>query len=120
MLAAKITGVEDSIFISSTKLHLTIVVSALLDDSERSEAIKALEDCKAEVVDPLISETGPLNIQVAGIDSMNSELKKVHVLYANAKIVHDSDKEILQTLANGINDFFYNRGKHEYRNGVCA
>lgn len=105
-------GVEESIFQSSAKLHLTVTVAALLDDSEQAEAVKALSDCKAEVIDPFLALTGPLEIVVAGIDCMKTNTKHAHVLYASAKAVRDSDEEVLQKVADSINEFFYNRGTY--------
>lgn len=108
-------GVEKSIFQSPAKLHLTVTVAALLDESEQAQAVKALSDYKTEIMDPLLTLTGPLEIVVAGIDCMNTNTKHTHVLYANAKVVQDSDEEVLQRLADSINEFFYNRGTYLQR-----
>lgn len=58
-----------------------------------------------------MAETGPLKIKVSGIDCMNENFERVNVLYANAKVEHESDDDILQKLVNGISDHFYERGK---------
>ncbi|XP_031343533.1 activating signal cointegrator 1 complex subunit 1-like isoform X2 [Photinus pyralis] len=108
--AGPIEGVEDSVFQSPLKLHLTICVFVLLSPSEKEEAVKALNDCKTEVLDTFLSSETPLKVHVAGIDCMNDNHSKVNVLYANAKIVQDNNEEVLQKLANAISDYFYNRG----------
>lgn len=82
-----------------------------MDDNEKAEAVKVLNDCKIQVIDPILSKTGPFTIRVAGIDCMNENLQRVNVLYANAKTVHESDGTILQRIANGISEYFYERGK---------
>ncbi|XP_063922833.1 activating signal cointegrator 1 complex subunit 1-like [Zophobas morio] len=106
----KIDGMEESIFQSPFKLHLTVVVFALLDDHEKSEAIKALQDYKNMILDPLIAKSGPVKIRVSGIDCMNNNYKKVDVLYANAKLVDESEDLSLQKLVNELSDHFYDRG----------
>ncbi|RZC38393.1 jmjC domain-containing protein 4, partial [Asbolus verrucosus] len=106
----KIEGMEESIFQSPQKLHLTIVVFALLDDHEKSEATKALQDYKNTILDPLIKKTGPLKIKIFGIDCMSENLKKVDVLYAKASIVDENEESNLQKIVNGLSDHFYERG----------
>ncbi|KAK4879745.1 hypothetical protein RN001_007891 [Aquatica leii] len=105
-----IDGVEESIFQSSLKLHLTIAVFALMNDSEKEEAVAALSACKTEVIEPLLATSGPWKIQVSGIDCMTENYFKANVLYANAKIVNDTDEDLLQKIANAILEYFYERG----------
>jgi hypothetical protein len=45
-LGDEIEGMHESIFQSPLKLHLTVVVFALMDDHEKLEATKALQDYK--------------------------------------------------------------------------
>ncbi|XP_044268006.1 activating signal cointegrator 1 complex subunit 1-like [Tribolium madens] len=106
----KIEGMHESIFISPLKLHLTVVVFTLLDDHEKLEAIKALQDYKTMIFDPLIKKTGPITIKISGIDCMTTNLKKVDVLYANATIVGENEEFNLQKLVNDLSDHFYERG----------
>lgn len=44
-------GVEDSIFLSTEKLHLTISTFVLLDDFEIENAVKMLQDCKTDIIE---------------------------------------------------------------------
>lgn len=44
-------GVEDSIFLSTEKLHLTITTFVLLDDFEIENAVKMLQDCKTDIIE---------------------------------------------------------------------
>nr|XP_023020546.1 activating signal cointegrator 1 complex subunit 1-like [Leptinotarsa decemlineata] len=103
-------GIEDSIFQSHLKLHLTINVMVLLDSREKNEAIKALEDCNTTIMKPLLDVTGPLKIQVSGIECMNNNYEKVDVLYAKAKFLNETEDITLQRVSNAISDFFYERG----------
>lgn len=59
---------------------------------------------------PLIKKTGPIKIKVSGIDCMNTNLKKVDVLYANATMIGENEDFNLQKLANDLSDHFYERG----------
>lgn len=44
-------GVDESIFIRSSKLHLTLVVMSLLDDEERTFASDLLQDAKQSIIE---------------------------------------------------------------------
>ncbi|KAF5285750.1 hypothetical protein FQR65_LT02278 [Abscondita terminalis] len=105
-----IHGLDESIFQSSLKLHLTIVVFALMDSFEKDEAIAALSACKTEVIEPLASSHGPYKIKVSGINCMNDNVAKANILYANAKIEHEGDDDLLQKIANAISEYFYEKG----------
>ncbi|XP_018330780.1 activating signal cointegrator 1 complex subunit 1-like isoform X2 [Agrilus planipennis] len=102
-----IEGIHESIFQDVKKLHLTVVVFALMDEHEKLEAVKALDDYKDQVLDPMVAEMGPLKIKLAGIDCMNNNLEKVNILYANAQVVDANEKKCLQKIANGISDHFH-------------
>ncbi|KAJ8975835.1 hypothetical protein NQ317_001232 [Molorchus minor] len=103
-----IQGMEESIFQKALKLHLTVVVFTLLDGREKKVAVDALEEYRTNV--PLLARTGPLKIQVAGINCMNDNHKKVDVLYANAKILDKAEEADLQKIVNDLSAYFYDRG----------
>ncbi|KAJ8958921.1 hypothetical protein NQ318_019690 [Aromia moschata] len=105
-----IKGMEESIFQKGLRLHLTVTVFSLLDEREKSEAINALEEYRNNVLCPLLEKSGPLKIHVAGLDCMNSNYKKVDVLYANAKIINETEDLNLQKIANELSDHFYEKG----------
>ncbi|KAJ8916247.1 hypothetical protein NQ315_016387 [Exocentrus adspersus] len=106
----KITGMHESIFQSPLKLHLTVIVFALSDDREKAEAIAALEEYRNTVLSPLLEKTGPLKLRVEGIDYMQSNYKKTDVLYANVKIINETEEVNFQKIVNDIADYFYERG----------
>lgn len=105
-----IEGMDETIFQSPLKLHLTIGVFALMNTLEKEEAVNALNACKTEVIDRFITKENQLKIQVSGISCMNDNHSKVNILYANAKIVEADDEDVLQKLANAVTGYFYNRG----------
>ncbi|GJQ70415.1 hypothetical protein Trydic_g22843 [Trypoxylus dichotomus] len=98
---------HETIFQKPERLHLTVGVFSLLNDVERSEAIKALNECKDNVINPIVSKSGPLRITVSGLGCMNNNHNKVNVLYANAKICTGQD--LLQSMVNSISKHFYEK-----------
>lgn len=50
MQIENIKGMHESIFQKAERLHLTISVFSLLDDSEITEAIKELNECKEKII----------------------------------------------------------------------
>lgn len=47
-------GIDESIFQSPEKLHLTIATFVLLDDFEVENATKILNDCKTDIIELVI------------------------------------------------------------------
>lgn len=105
----EIEGFDESIFICPLKLHVTIDVYALLDETEKIEAISALKEYKKHL-DDIVTRTGPLKLDIRTLDCMNANLKKVDVVYANVKIVNETEEHSLQNIVNDISRHFYHRG----------
>ncbi|CAH0557145.1 unnamed protein product [Brassicogethes aeneus] len=103
-----IENMEECIFISPLKLHLTLTVFCLFEE-ELHEATKALQEYKEKFVS-LFKKYGSLKIKVEGINIMNNNPKKVDVLYANAKITHDDEEVDLQKIVDDVSEYFYERG----------
>ncbi|XP_046676713.1 activating signal cointegrator 1 complex subunit 1 isoform X2 [Homalodisca vitripennis] len=97
-------GVDESIFQNPEKLHLTLCTMVLNDNFERSEAVRVMESCKRDVIDPLL-QGNSITILLSGIEYMNDDPNEVDVLYAR---VHAN--EILQRLVDDIVDYFFNAG----------
>ncbi|XP_014285072.1 activating signal cointegrator 1 complex subunit 1 isoform X1 [Halyomorpha halys] len=100
-------GINESIFQNPERLHLTIGLLVLSDKVERSEAGKALEECKEVVIKPLLSGK-KLRLVMCGIDIMNDEFSDVDILYG--KVSCKNDDIDLQDFADSINSFFYKKG----------
>ncbi|CAH1970978.1 unnamed protein product [Acanthoscelides obtectus] len=58
---------------------------------------------------PLIEKHGPITIHVSGVECMTDDHKKANVIYANAKIVEESEEWNLQKIVNDLSDFFYEK-----------
>uniref|UniRef100_A0A1B6FIS2 K Homology domain-containing protein n=1 Tax=Cuerna arida TaxID=1464854 RepID=A0A1B6FIS2_9HEMI len=97
-------GVDESIFQNPEKLHLTLCTMVLNDNFERSEAVKVMESCKRDVIDPML-QGNSITILLSGIEYMNDDPTEVDVLYAK---VHADD--ILQRLVDSIVDYLSNAG----------
>lgn len=108
-MSNEIDGLHESIFMCPLKLHVTIDVYALLDEKEKSEAISALKEYKKHL-DDIVSRTGPLKLDIRTLDCMNANLKKVDVVYANVKVVNETEEHSLQKIVNDISKHFYHRG----------
>ncbi|XP_054169117.1 activating signal cointegrator 1 complex subunit 1-like [Oppia nitens] len=109
-------GIEDELFQSRSKLHLTVVPLLLSDQNDREKATQILDNCLRNVIKPLTGGQ-PIGVQLKGIDYMNDDPTQVNVLYA--KVVDMSDNKCLQTIADHIFDSFAESGlisgaKHEF------
>lgn len=99
-------GVDELLFQSPQKLHLTLVMLTLLDEEERNQAVKTLMDCKRHIIDPFIKKHGTITITVKGLEYMNDDPKNVKILYAVVK----TENDLLQTLVDNIADYFAKTG----------
>lgn len=99
-----------SLFQKPEKLHLTIIMLVLPNVLDVENALKCLEDCKQIIVEKFL-KCGPLQVTMAGLDSMNSNPKACRVLYAN--IISDK----MQEIADEVAMFFESRGIIEREKG---
>ncbi|XP_053614671.1 activating signal cointegrator 1 complex subunit 1 isoform X2 [Plodia interpunctella] len=99
-------GVEDSLFIKGSKLHVTVGVMCLMDNEERLHASKLFTEAKEKIVMPLVRDYLPLKIRLKGLSYMNDDPKEICVLYCN---VHEEDAPpgLLQSLTDSLVDYFY-------------
>ncbi|XP_066153593.1 activating signal cointegrator 1 complex subunit 1-like [Euwallacea fornicatus] len=104
-----IEGLHESIFMNPLKLHVTIDVFALLNEFEKEQAVMALQEYKDHLSE-LVTMMGPLRLDISTLDCMNSNVKKVDVLYANVKLLNESQEYNLQRIVNEISAHFYHKG----------
>lgn len=101
-------NIDESLFQTPSKLHLTIGMLKLLDDDEKKQAIDALMTCKENIIDPILKEAGPINIKLQGVACMNDDPTMVRILY-----VQVTDNEKLQELVDKIANYFVDIGMKE-------
>ena len=92
-----VRGLDASIFQTETLLHLTVGTMALLDERERAMARDMLEECKENIILPLLG-ADRLSFNICGLEIMNDDPSDVDVLYG--KIVDKSGK--LQNIVDAI------------------
>ncbi|XP_048269152.1 activating signal cointegrator 1 complex subunit 1 isoform X1 [Bombus terrestris] len=102
----KSRGVDETIFQTPSKLHLTIGLMTLLDETERNKAIEALNYCNEHIVRPAIEKYGQIPIHLQGIDIMQDDPSEAKVIYA--KIVNKT--EVLQKIVDEIVDYYVKIG----------
>ncbi|XP_011632959.1 activating signal cointegrator 1 complex subunit 1 isoform X1 [Pogonomyrmex barbatus] len=102
------SNIDESIFQLPAKLHLTIGMLKLFDDNDKGNAIDALMNCKTNIIDPIIEETGPINIQLQGVSCMNDDPSDVKILYAQIVL-----NEKLQALVDNVAGYFIDIGLME-------
>lgn len=99
-------GVDETIFQTPSKLHLTIGVMKLLDDAERNQAVEALSYCNEHIVKPTIEKYGQIPILLQGTEIMNDDPAEAKVLYA--KVVGETG--VLQKMVEEIVDYYIKIG----------
>ncbi|KAG5309442.1 ASCC1 protein, partial [Acromyrmex insinuator] len=101
-------NIDESLFQNPSKLHLTIGMLKLFDDNEKKYAIDALTNCKENIIDPVLEETGSINIQLQGVACMNDDPTNVKVLFAQI-----ASNEKLQELVDKVAEYFIDIGLME-------
>lgn len=106
-------SIDDKLFASKQKLHLTIGMLVLLDAKEVSIAQRVLDSCK-DLITSILGDA-PLVVRVQGLEIMNDDSSEVDVLYAkvwspNKEGSSRSDKCKLQQLADGVAKRFLDSG----------
>ncbi|XP_017066603.1 activating signal cointegrator 1 complex subunit 1 [Drosophila eugracilis] len=100
IMDAKLPGIDEELFISERKIHLTLGVYVLLDDEERQRAINELEVCRSLLADLKT----PLEMKVKGLEIMNDDPSSTRILYGR---IESPD---LQKFADQVLAHFQNTG----------
>ncbi|XP_071160134.1 activating signal cointegrator 1 complex subunit 1-like [Mytilus edulis] len=100
-------GIDGSIFQKLQKLHLTIGILALMDDKEIHNAEELLNECKENLIEPIL-KSEPLLIHLRGLEYMNDDPRAVDVMYAKIDTGENLDK--LQMIVDRIVDKFTSAG----------
>ncbi|PZC82459.1 hypothetical protein B5X24_HaOG210500 [Helicoverpa armigera] len=102
-------GLDKSLFIKPTKLHLTLGVMCLMDNEERLFASKLLTEAKEKVVMPMLAGHLPLKIRLKGLSYMNDDPSQIDVLYGLVE-EEGSAWGLIQQLADALVEYFYRAG----------
>ncbi len=104
------TGVDDSLFQNTNKLHLTITTAVLVGENEIDQAVNILNECKNEFLS--ITNNKSLKVNIKGLEYMNDDPQRVDVLYAQVKLVNQitNDSNPLQLIADNIMNSFVKSG----------
>lgn len=100
----QIFGITEELFQNPSKLHLTLVSMTLLDNTDRAQAAKCLQECQETIVNKTLQELGPLEVEMRGIEIMNDDPSVVNVLFGSVECAG------LQVLSNKVYEYFVNKG----------
>lgn len=97
-------GLTEEFFQKPSKLHITIVVLTLLDNTDRIQAATCLQECQEMIVNPILQKSGPIEVEIKGLEIMNDDPTAVKVLYGSVEC------EALQMIVDKIYEYFVNKG----------
>ncbi|EZA56279.1 activating signal cointegrator 1 complex subunit 1 isoform X2 [Ooceraea biroi] len=97
-------NIDESLFQTASKLHITIGMLKLFDDNEKKQAFDVLNDCKEKVIKPILEESEPLKIQLRGVECMNDDPTEVKVLFAKIS-QNDKLQKLVDETVNHFVDF---------------
>ncbi|XP_046584119.1 LOW QUALITY PROTEIN: activating signal cointegrator 1 complex subunit 1-like [Haliotis rubra] len=98
-------SLEASLFQNPKKLHLTLGTLALLNDAEITMATELLQQCKEDLVEPILKGQKLLT-RVQDLEYMNDDPNAVDVLYAAQIKMTDASHDVLQILCDRLVDKF--------------
>ncbi|KAM3964822.1 activating signal cointegrator 1 complex subunit 1 [Aphomia sociella] len=102
-------GLEESLFISAQKLHITVGVMCLMDNEERLHVTKLFTEAKDKIIMPLIQDHLPLRIRLKGLSYMNDDPREINVLYGVVQ-EEGTTSGWLQNLADALVKYFSKAG----------
>lgn len=104
------TGVTDSLFQKTVKIHLTVAVLILLDDEEIENAKKCLQACYEEHISAIFGKNRKYKVKVQGLEIMNDDPSDVYVLYAKVQMADPELTAKFQKMCDGILNYFLRAG----------
>ncbi|CAM6065628.1 unnamed protein product [Sphagnum tenellum] len=99
-------GVDESIFVKPATFHLTLLMLKLWNE----ERVCMAQDCLQRVMPDIHKalKGHPLAVKLAGVECMQSNLQKVHVLYA--RVEADEQASCLLQICNVLTGAFVESG----------
>ncbi|KAI5633937.1 AKAP7 2'5' RNA ligase-like domain-containing protein [Phthorimaea operculella] len=110
-------GIDESLFIRSNKLHLTLGMMCLMDNEERLQASKLLTEAKQNIIMPMLENYLPLKLRLKGLQYMNDDPREIDVLYGCVQ-EEDAPSGILQQVVDAIVEHFYKAGFEDVPIGI--
>ncbi|VDK77070.1 unnamed protein product [Onchocerca ochengi] len=92
---------EEAVFQQPRKLHLTITMLSLLDSDEEKSISNSLETVINTRVREILNGK-PLEVEIKGLEIMNDDPTRVHVLYALTS--SDELSDVVNTIAEAMSD----------------
>lgn len=104
-------GIDENLFQNPSKLHLTFCVLVLLNQNEVSKAKQILTNSLDQIVKPLLNDK-PLNVCVNGLDVMNNNLKRAHILFGQIVDPSNHFQEIADRIVGQYKESGFLRDNH--------
>ncbi|OTF79611.1 activating signal cointegrator 1 complex subunit 1-like protein, partial [Euroglyphus maynei] len=102
-------SIDESVFQSEHRLHLTLSILYLGDLYEQKKASKYLENFHQTYLEPFLKEhQSPIMLHVKGIDIMNDDPSEANVLYA--KVSEVGQQDLFRQIVNKLYDWFNQSG----------
>jgi len=101
--------IGEDLFQTPAKIHITLGVMNLKDKDQEAAAVEHLKSCVEDIVKPEIAKSGPLNLKLFGVETLENRFnpkRRPRVLYA--KVTEGADR--LQVIADKIVDSFVEKG----------
>jgi activating signal cointegrator complex subunit 1 len=104
-------GIDESLFQNPSKLHLTFCVLVLLNQNEVLKAKQILNNSLHQIVKPLLNDK-PLNVSVNGLDVMNNNPKRAHILFGQIVDPSNYFQEIADRIVGQFKESGFLRDSH--------
>lgn len=111
------TKIVEEMFMPVEKLHLTIGMLKLIDNSEKSKAIRIFTECNDTILKPYLERNGPIEFHLHGVDTFEDDPANVRVIFAKVVNKNDEKHEKLQEIVNLVYNHFESNGLIDDSNG---
>ncbi|XP_075589808.1 activating signal cointegrator 1 complex subunit 1 isoform X2 [Dermatophagoides farinae] len=101
-------SIDESVFQSEHRLHLTLRILYLGDLYEQKKAMKYLENFYQSYLKSFLAEYQPIMLHMKGIDIMNDDPSAANVLYA--KVFEIGQQDLFRQIVNKLYDWFSQSG----------
>lgn len=98
--------IDESVFQSEDRVHLTIKILYIGDSYERKFATKHLESFQEKILQKILLDNmnEPIMLHIKGLDIMNDDPSEANVLYA--KVTEIGNRNLFKEIVNKLYDWF--------------